>query len=317
MVVVSIPSLKIQRILFYIPYVSIALTGLYVLIEAIRRHTTGRIILPGILGFTMVVFLLLYTFGIMGNHYLKVYSMLLNFIYLLLVTIYGLYYTILQLLFQKGEEEKEEEEGLGVAATTLLLLRLFCIPEIMVLFWFPQIGYIINAIVTPSISEIIPNKLYLGNAAIATKSRVLADLNISHVLELCDDDSKKNNDPSTVNAELLQLKCSDSLGSDLNIINVAPRAVEFIDDAITITSNKNNNDDECNNKNVVLVHCSAGVSRSPAIVVYWLVQSGRIESVEEAVQLVQKARPIVDISCDHLDLITKFFFHEDKKKKKH
>ena len=274
---VSLPSLKIQRILFFVPYVSFAFTRIYVLMHAVR---TGQI-LPGILGSTMVVFLVLYACGIMGNHYLKVYSMILNFIYIVLVTTCGLY----SILFQQEE----------VVAT---LLR-FGIPQILVLFWFPQIGYIVNAVVTPSVSEIIPNKLYLGNAAVAT-SAVLTDLTISHVLELCDD--SKSNDPSTVKAELLQLKCSDSLGSDLNIIGVAPRAVAFIDDAM---SNKDGTD------NKVLVHCSAGVSRSPAIVVHWLVQSKRIESVAEAVQLVQKARPVVDISCDHLDLITTF--HEDKK----
>ena len=70
--------------------------------------------------------------------------------------------------------------------------------------------------------------------------------------------------------------------------------------------------------NRLLVHCSAGVSRSPAIVlVHWLVCSKREKSVlTGAVRLVRKARPVVDISSDHLSAITEFHNNDNNPSKK-
>jgi predicted protein tyrosine phosphatase len=46
-----------------------------------------------------------------------------------------------------------------------------------------------------------------------------------------------------------------------------------------------------------LVHCSAGVSRSPALLLGYL---ARQMQREEAYALLCKQRPLVDISLDHL-----------------
>jgi protein-tyrosine phosphatase len=202
----------------------------------------------------------------MGNHCVEVCCLLANLLYLLIFLASELF----GISFQ--------HEGLFVE------LWRCCIPQVLAVFWLPQVAYIINSIATPSTSEIIPNTLYLGNAVAAPTPKLFADLDITLVLELGDDTRK--NDPANVRAVLLQLKCSDAVGSDLNIMGIAPQAVAFMDEAIM---------KEDRRKARLLVHCSAGVSRSPAIVVHWLVGSKKAKSVDERVWFVQKARPVVDI----------------------
>jgi membrane-associated phospholipid phosphatase/protein tyrosine phosphatase (PTP) superfamily phosphohydrolase (DUF442 family) len=45
----------------------------------------------------------------------------------------------------------------------------------------------------------------------------------------------------------------------------------------------------------VLVHCKAGYSRSAAIVAAWLLESGRAKSVDDAINLMRRARPSIVI----------------------
>jgi protein-tyrosine phosphatase len=269
-----LPPLPIQHLLFILPYLSIACSGL-VLLSQVSDNVMG-----GMLGIQMVGSMGLYLLGLMGNHYVKIYCLLSNLLYMLIcaaLLIYKAFFT--------------EKDAFNETIWSL------CIPQLLILFWFPLIGYIVNSIVSPSISEILHNQLYLGNAAAAATPKLLVDLSITHVLELCDD--RKRNDPAKVKAELLQLECSDELGSDLTLMKIAPKAVVFIDDVISKQGS--------NNK--LLIHCTAGVSRSPALVVHWLVSRAKAKSVPDAVRMVRKARPVVDISIDHLDPLTKYHIH--------
>jgi hypothetical protein len=101
------------------------------------------------------MFLVLYMgLGAMGNHYVKVYGMIANFLYLLVFVANGLLFGILL---------SSREEGYWGCFAVLWWQR-FCIPQALTMFWLFQIGYVINSFANPSISEIIPNKLYLGNA---------------------------------------------------------------------------------------------------------------------------------------------------------
>lgn len=46
----------------------------------------------------------------------------------------------------------------------------------------------------------------------------------------------------------------------------------------------------------LLVHCSAGISRSPSLCIAWLMTRKNYD-FEDALQLLQKCRPIVDLNC--------------------
>jgi protein-tyrosine phosphatase len=146
-------------------------------------------------------------------------------------------------------------------------------------------------------STIIPDKLYLGNAAAGRDLGVLDDRKITHVLRLQsglgEEEAKNETNSGVASRKVLCLECTDNLGSQNSLANVSSQAVQFIDEAL-----KTGSDSE--EPNIVLVHCSAGCSRSPAMTVYWLVHSGSVKAVPEGVKLVRSARPVVDISSDHM-----------------
>lgn len=49
----------------------------------------------------------------------------------------------------------------------------------------------------------------------------------------------------------------------------------------------------------VLVHCALGFSRSAAAVAAWLLQSGRARTIDDALELVRRARPNIVLNEDH------------------
>jgi protein-tyrosine phosphatase len=264
-------SLPLQHALFLLPYLQIAWTGGYLL------GTATDNVIAVLLGIQLISFLCLYLAGWMGNHYVKVYCFLSNVIYMVLFVGFLLY----GVLFA------------GQAASQILWQ--FRIPQLLVLWWATAVGSLLYVLVLPSISEIISGKLYLGNAASALTPALLKEFKITHVLEL--HDSSRNNDPEEVKAKLLQLECDDILGSQKSLMAIEKHAMEYMDKALK-------------GGGVVLVHCSAGISRSAATTVHWLVSSSNEPSVADAVQKVRRGRPIVDISADHIGAILKF--HSDK-----
>jgi atypical dual specificity phosphatase len=221
----------------------------------------------------MIIFLFLYLVGLMGNHYIKVYCGLTNLLYMLCFIGVSMTKVILT-----------DETAFGV-------LWHFRIPELLLMWWIPTIGYMIYILARPSVAEIVPGKVYLGNAAAAYEPSLLQELKITHVIELHDDSRK--NDPSRVQANLLQLKCDDTLGSPNSMAIIEKQAVQYMDEALKEETG------------VLLVHCSAGASRSPALVAHWLVANGKESSVDDAVRTIRRARPLVDISPDHLNAIRK------------
>jgi protein-tyrosine phosphatase len=266
-------SIRLQHVLFFVPYANIAWTGGYLLAQATDN------IAATMLGFQMVSFLFLYLIGSMGNHYVKVYCMMANIAYIAIFILY-LSHSII-----------------NSNSSTLEILYYFRVPQLMVLWWIPQIGNIMYALALPSISEIIPGKLYLGNAVAATTPGLLDEFQITHVLELHGSQRSKN-DRQKVKAELLQLHCGDFLWSQDSLVSIAPQALQFMD-KILLSSEKENG--------CLLVHCAAGGSRSPAVVVLWLVHSGKEQLVTDAIRTVRKTRPFVDISSDHVGALEKKF----------
>lgn len=143
----------------------------------------------------------------------------------------------------------------------------------------------------PSISEVITDKLHLWNAAARAKSHLLDERGITHVqsLQVARDGQVGLEAIYTVQRDILQLGYSDELKSQKSIQNIAPEAIQFINQAL------------CKRAGRILVQCSAGVSRSPAIATYWLFHAGLVPTITEAVRMVRSARPIVKFSFDHME----------------
>jgi protein-tyrosine phosphatase len=257
----SLTSPAFLQFLFFLPYISIATTGVALVVA-------NTIFIAKLVGCLHLILIGAHLVGILGNHPVKVYTILIDLGYLVWT---ASAVPLLDVTFS----------DLGVH----LVLQLF---------WLPQIVYLIIVVAIPSASVVVSGKLLLGNSTAATSEDIMSEYKVTHVLELCDD--KKKNDPSKVPVDtLLQLQCSDELGAKDSVIKISKEAIEFINET---TKQKDA---------VVLVHCSAGVSRSPAMVVQWLVSTGKVESVQAGYELVRTARPIVDIRKEHMDALKKVY----------
>jgi hypothetical protein len=175
-----------------------------------------------VLGVVNLALVAMYASGLMGNHYVEVYSKLVNMVSLLILASLG---------------------NWAALAQTLVLL------------WMPIMTYLTVVLSAADLSAISPGKLYLGIVKAAAIPDLLKQHKITHVLELTN--GRKSNDPSDVKAELPQLTVTDDLGSQGSFLSAvmeeAIKSIKYISSFPTI-----------------LVHGSAGVSRSPALVLYYL-----------------------------------------------
>ena len=240
--------MTLQRLLFLLPYAIIGSTGLLLLTLSEKRISSRRLI-----GGINLLLLVLYGLRIphFGNHYIKIYSMNVNF--------FGLWLAVL---------------CRDLVAMAVLILG----------YWLPCTLYLRVVIRVPSISEILPNRLYIGNRKVPHHPSLLQEYGITHILELTDGGSTMNDPSKVTNATVLQLvPVTDSLGSQESLKPVLQHGTEFIDKAA----------------GPVLVHCTGGVSRAPAMVLYYLVSSSH-GGMEQVYAMLRQKRPVVDISIDHM-----------------
>ena len=160
-----------QHLLFYLPYVSIALTGILLLLLASSSSSTtttssrntnrgGRAILSQlVVGYGNVLLICLYLSKVIGNHYVKVYAIAFNFVALLVLLPF--YW-----LFTATSSSNSEGDAIIVIATTFLI---------------PTIVYLIATITVPSASVIVPNQLLLGNCTAATSVDIIRRYKITHI----------------------------------------------------------------------------------------------------------------------------------------
>ena len=219
--------------------------------------TANTLFVAKVVGSLHVILLVGYLVGAVGNHSIKVYSTSINLCYLLWSAAAA---PLLDVNFS----------NLGV----YLVLQLF---------WLPKIIYLVVVIMIPSITVILPGKLILGNAMASVSSDMLTSYGVTHILEICNDTSIHSN-AATADIPLLRLTCSDDIDADNSLLNISKEGIEFIKTALE------------EKDAVVLIHCSDGVSRSPIVVVHWLLSIGHVESVQAGYELVRKARPVVDVN---------------------
>lgn len=137
----------------------------------------------------------------------------------------------------------------------------------------------------PPLSVILP-RLYLGAESDVTQDR-LASLGISYVLSV----SRCSPQPSFLpRSRYLRIPIDDSLWADL--LPWIPQALHFIDAAMSTGAS-------------VLVHCVAGISRSPALAVAYIMYSLGMD-LDHAYRFVKERRPSISPNFNFLGQLQHF-----------
>ncbi|XP_054615527.1 protein phosphatase Slingshot homolog 1 [Dunckerocampus dactyliophorus] len=137
----------------------------------------------------------------------------------------------------------------------------------------------------PPLSIILP-RLYLGAESDVTQDR-LASLGISYVLSV----SRCSPRPSFLPCSRhLRIPIDDSLRDDL--LPWIPQALRFIDAAMSSGAS-------------VLVHCAAGISRSPALAVAYIMYSLGMD-LDQAYRFVKERRPSISPNFNFLGQLQHF-----------
>ncbi|XP_019740401.1 dual specificity protein phosphatase 8 [Hippocampus comes] len=137
----------------------------------------------------------------------------------------------------------------------------------------------------PPLSIILP-RLYLGAESDVTQDG-LASLGISYVLSV----SRCSPRPSFLPcSRYLRIPIDDSLWDDL--LPWIPQALRFIDAAMSSGAS-------------VLVHCAAGISRSPALAVAYIMYSSGMD-LDHAYRFVKERRPSISPNFNFLGQLQHF-----------
>lgn len=126
------------------------------------------------------------------------------------------------------------------------------------------------------IDLIIP-RIYLSDDNAARNLNLLTQNNITHILNLTTNIPNKYEKNNIKYKKLVILDFESQ-----NISQYFSEANEFIDDAL-----------KENEKNNVLVHCNAGISRSSSFVIAYLMHKKMFKTYKQALKHVRKSRPIV------------------------
>uniref|UniRef100_UPI0037E72FDD tyrosine-protein phosphatase vhp-1 n=1 Tax=Semicossyphus pulcher TaxID=241346 RepID=UPI0037E72FDD len=137
----------------------------------------------------------------------------------------------------------------------------------------------------PPLSAILP-RLYLGAESDVTQDG-LASLGISYVLSV----SRCSPQPSFLpRSRYLRIPIDDSLWADL--LPWIPQALSFIDSAMSSGAS-------------VLVHCAAGISRSPALAVAYIMYRLGLD-LDQAYRFVKERRPSISPNFNFLGQLQSF-----------
>ena len=131
--------------------------------------------------------------------------------------------------------------------------------------------------------EQITNKIYLGNEDTARDKEILNKLNISNIL-ICAEGCEPFF-PNEFKYKILYI--DDAI--DENILSWLKEAFEFIDSSI----------------NNVYIHCAMGISRSPTIVISYLMYKKKMK-YEEAYDFVKEKRKVISPNSGFQEQLKKF-----------
>ena len=131
--------------------------------------------------------------------------------------------------------------------------------------------------------EQITEKIYLGNEDTARDKVLLNKLNISHIL-ICAEGLEKFF-PDEFSYKILYI--DDAIDED--ILSWLKEAFEFIDSSV----------------NNIYIHCVMGISRSPSIVIAYLMYKNKM-SYEEAYDFVKNKRNVINPNSGFQEQLKKF-----------
>ena len=131
--------------------------------------------------------------------------------------------------------------------------------------------------------EQITDKIYLGNEDTARDKEILSKLNISNIL-IC----AEGCEPFFPNESKYKILYIDD-AIDENILSWLKEAFEFIDSSI----------------NNIYIHCAMGISRSPTIVISYLMYKKKMK-YEEAYDFVKEKRKVISPNSGFQEQLKKF-----------
>nr|XP_039261706.1 serine/threonine/tyrosine-interacting-like protein 1 [Styela clava] len=164
-------------------------------------------------------------------------------------------------------------------------------------------------------SEILPGRLYQGNAKHALDSYIITSLGITHIVNVTLEHPNRFEDT----VKYLRIQLDDRPQVDLHAW--LPRTSEFVQSAIgrvsiksqTTEKHENGKDsgdnrtpgDVSSKKEVVLVHCNLGRSRSSTVVLGYLMQACRM-TLKDASRLLKDCRPTVRPNIGFLEQLLQY-----------
>eukprot|EP01084_Bolivina_argentea_P294733 507227_1 len=127
--------------------------------------------------------------------------------------------------------------------------------------------------------QIINDRLFLGDYNAATRPEIMQHLHITHIVN-CTKEKNEFEKDKCLNIKYFQMPINDYEYEPIGVYFEA--AIQFIDSAM-----------KTNEKNKIFIHCHAGVSRSGAITIAYMMKC-HLMSMEVALQYVQERRECVD-----------------------
>ena len=119
----------------------------------------------------------------------------------------------------------------------------------------------------------ILDRLFLSGDGEATNLKLLKENNITHIVNVA------TNVDNKFESEIIYKKISVKDNPTEDIRSDFKETYNFIEQALQ------------NENNSVLVHCNKGISRSPSIVIAYLLQKRIFDTYEEAYEYVKSKRP--------------------------
>jgi protein-tyrosine phosphatase len=139
---------------------------------------------------------------------------------------------------------------------------------------------------TPDMNHIIDN-IYLGNWADSTNWHQLEQDGITHILTL-------NKKMSHTEKQLDEMKSNDIDNMFIYVEDDTESEIsQYFDKCISFIKDADN----------VLVHCSAGISRSVTIVIAYMVREKNM-SVNDALAFIRTKRPRANPNCGFISQLT-------------
>jgi protein-tyrosine phosphatase len=120
------------------------------------------------------------------------------------------------------------------------------------------------------------NNIYLGSDQSANDMDKMKELGITHIIVAARELKCRYPD----DFKYVQIDIDDTM--DENMLNIFKHMSEYINNVLSDTNNK------------ILIHCAAGISRSPSIVIAYLMNNTNMKTFDSAFKFLHNIRPLID-----------------------